>query len=395
MTAPPCPSCGDPRTEVFCALRQLPVHGTAVFETAEQARALRRADQVLAVCSACAFVFNSAFDPSLLDYSSAHEESQAASTTFRAFAGDLAAGWVQRYRLEGQVVLEVGCGKGDFLGLLAQAGVARAHGVDPGLDPARLPQHPAVTGEAAWFGPSEVAREAAAVVCRHTLEHVPDITGFLDGVLTAVDPARCRALLFEVPDVGRVLAEAAFWDLSYEHCSHFTATSLRALFVRHGVDVLDVRRVYGGQYLVLEAAPAGSSGPAPSSEDAAAPVEPVERVVERCRAFARAVEEQLAHWDAWFAARAAADEQVVVWGGGSKGLVFLSALPETGVRRVVDINPGLQGRWMGGAAVPIVAPQALVDDPPAVVLLMNGIYRDEVRRTLDDLGLSDVALMAL
>jgi hypothetical protein len=50
---------------------------------------------------------------------------------------------------------------------------------------------------------------------------------------------------------------------------------------------------------------------------------------------------------------------------------------------------------MGGAAVPIVAPQALVDDPPAVVLLMNGIYRDEVRRTLDDLGLSDVALEAL
>jgi hypothetical protein len=29
-------------------------------------------------------------------------------------------------------------------------------------------------------------------------------------------------VLFELPDVLRVLEEVAFWDVYYEHCSYFT-----------------------------------------------------------------------------------------------------------------------------------------------------------------------------
>lgn len=345
---------------------------------------------MLTVCHACGFVFNATFDATLLDYSGRHEESQASSPTFRAFAADLARGWVDRYALQGETVVEVGCGKGDFLSVLVAAGAGRAHGVDPGLDLARLPASEAVTGEAAWFAPSEVSRSAAAVVCRHTLEHVPDIPGFLATVLSSVDRGRCRALLFEVPDLGRVLDEAAFWDLAYEHCSSFTATSLLAVFRRAGVDVVDLRLAYSGQYLVLEADPVRDRSTG-TLVDVATPDE----VVESCRRFAAKVEAQLARWSAWFQERAAAGREVVVWGGGAKGSVFLSSLPTSGVRRVVDINPGLQGRWMGGVGLPVVAPEALRGDPPADVLLMNPIYMGEVRSTLDALRLERVALTAI
>ncbi len=192
-----------------------------------------------------------------------------------------------------------------------------------------------------------------------------------------------------MPDLGRVLDEAAFWDLQYEHCSSFTTTSLQALFSRHDMPALDLRRVYSDQYLVIEAAPRPRRGAVPVE------VPPVEEVVDRCRAFAAKVEAQLGHWSGWFDARRDAGREVVVWGGGAKGSVFLSALPESGVRRVVDINPGLQGQWMGGPGVPYVAPSALVQDRPDEVLLMNPVYRAEVRRMLDDLGLADVALTTL
>lgn len=386
----PCPACDSPSPEVFCTLRQLPVHGTIVCETREQALVLPKADQVLTVCHDCGLVFNSTFDPSLLDYAGHHEESQASSATWRAFAGDLVQGWVDRYRLAGELVLEVGCGKGGFLQLLAEAGVGRAHGVDPGLDPSRLPPGGTVTGEVATFSPSQLSRSAAAVVCRHTLEHIPAVASFLSTIVQGIDPTRCRAVLFEVPDLGRVLDEAAFWDLQYEHCSSFTSTSLVALFRRLGLDVLSLRLVYGGQYLVVEADPTPGRAGRELVE-----VPPVEAVVARCRAFALAVDEQVSHWSSWFADRADRGQEVVVWGGGAKGSVFLSMLPESGVRRVVDINPGLQGRWMGGPGVPIVTPEALRDDPPTAVLLMNPIYLDEVRRTLDGLGLNQVELLAV
>jgi hypothetical protein len=263
-TATACPACRSAETEIFFAMQQLPVHGQAVHATRDAALELTRGDQVLAVCHACSFVFNTAFDPGLLDYSGAHEESQAFSPAFRAFASELARGWTERYDLVGELVVEIGAGKGDFMKLLAEAGVGRAHGIDPGIDLERLPEGGQVTGERAYYSPSELSRAAVAIACRHTLEHIPNSTEFLADVVAGLDPARCRALLFEVPDLTRVLTEAAFWDLQYEHCSSFTAGALKALFERHGLEVLDLRLVYGGQYLIIEA------DPTPGTPDAGA-----------------------------------------------------------------------------------------------------------------------------
>lgn len=386
-----CPACRSSETENFFAMRQLPVHGQAVHATREAALELTRGDQVLAVCHGCSFVFNTAFDPDLLDYSGAHEESQAFSPAFRAFASELARGWTNRYDLTGELVVEIGCGKGDFLKVLAENGVGRAHGIDPGIDLVRLPEGGQVTGERAYYSPSDLSRSAVAIACRHTLEHIPDSTDFLSDVVAGLDPERCRAVLFEVPDLTRVLTEAAFWDLQYEHCSSFTAGALKALFERHGLEVLDLRLVYGGQYLIIEADPT----PGRRTPEEYAPAAPVEEVVAQCHAFASAVKDKLDHWTSWFAEQHEAGRETVVWGGGAKGLVFLNNLPEGSVRRVVDINKGLHGAWLGGVGVPIVAPEALQEDPPHTVLLMNEVYLDEVRRMLDDLGLVEVGLMAI
>jgi len=39
-------------------------------------------------------------------------------------------------------------------------------------------------------------------------------------------PPADALVLFEIPDVRRVLEEGAFWDIYYEHCSYFTLGSL-------------------------------------------------------------------------------------------------------------------------------------------------------------------------
>ena len=43
-------------------------------------------------------------------------------------------------------------------------------------------------------------------------------------------------VFFELPDTERVLTEAAFWDIYYEHCSYFTPGSLARLFRRTGFE---------------------------------------------------------------------------------------------------------------------------------------------------------------
>jgi hypothetical protein len=75
--------------------------------------------------------------------------------------------------------------------------------------------------------------------------------------------------------------------------------------------------------------------------------------------------------------------RVVLWGGGSKAVAFLTTLNiQDEVQYVVDINPYKQGTYMTGTGQPIVGPQFLKEYQPDAVILMNPIYRREVENQL-------------
>jgi hypothetical protein len=73
---------------------------------------------------------------------------------------------------------------------------------------------------------------------------------------------------------------------------------------------------------------------------------------------------------------------VAAYGAAAKGATLLNS---TGIGAetldfVVDRNPHKQGRWMPGARLPIVAPEALEERRPDHVLVLAWNYVDEVRR---------------
>ena len=85
------------------------------------------------------------------------------------------------------------------------------------------------------------------------------------------------------------------------------------------------------------------------------------------------------------------DEQgkrVALWGSGSKAVGFLSTLGcrDERVPFVVDINPRKQGTFLPGTGQQIVGPDAMIEYKPDVVIVMNPVYRDEIRRDLDARG---------
>jgi hypothetical protein len=85
--------------------------------------------------------------------------------------------------------------------------------------------------------------------------------------------------------------------------------------------------------------------------------------------------------------------RVVVWGGGSKGVSFLTTLgmgDEVDV--VVDVDPNKWGMFMASTGHEIVSPASLAGCPPDLVIVMNAIYRDEIRRDLTGLGLAPEVL---
>ena len=85
----------------------------------------------------------------------------------------------------------------------------------------------------------------------------------------------------------------------------------------------------------------------------------------------------------------------MIWGTGGKGISFLNALETTDVVAcAVDINPDRQGMFTPGTAHPIVEPARLRQIRPEVVIITNGLYEQEILRTLAELGVTADCLVA-
>jgi SAM-dependent methyltransferase len=379
-----CPSCAAAAVEVFHREAGVPVNSCLLLATEQEARAFPRGGIALGLCHRCGFISNTEFDPALAEYSARYEETQAFSPRFQRFAEDLARRLVDRFDLRGRDVLEVGCGKGSFLLRVCELGGNRGIGIDPSVVLERV--RPPAAGEVRFiadrYRKEHAELPADFVICRHTLEHVHDVAGFMDLLRANLAGRSATTVFFELPDTLRVLEEVAFWDVYYEHCSYFTVGSLVRLFERAGFTVLDARLDYDDQYILLEARTDEAAGQRPWR-----PVDQVAEVAAAAHDFERRYRAQVAAWDDRLSALSAAGRRAVVWGGGSKGVAFLCALPAAErIEVAVDINPYKHGMFMAGTGQRIVPPAFLAGYRPDVVIVMNPIYLDEVRAELGRVG---------
>jgi SAM-dependent methyltransferase len=100
------------------------------FPDARAASRVPRRDVSLVQCARCHLVFNATFDPAVIPYDDAYENRQCFSDAFTRHLTGLAKRLTRDLPASGGRILEVGCGKGDFLRLLCQVSGATAEGYD-------------------------------------------------------------------------------------------------------------------------------------------------------------------------------------------------------------------------------------------------------------------------
>ncbi len=382
-----CQSCDGVRLREFYAVERVPVHSNLLLTDREEALAQPAGELRLALCPDCGFVQNVAYDPALQDYSESYEDAQAFSPRFLAFQDELIHGLIGRHGLRGARVLEIGCGRGDFLARLCELAAARGVGYDPAFRSSEVSARAAgrVEFRRQRFTRAEVPPDFDLLCCRHTLEHVAAVREFVETVRASLDDRKQAVVYFEVPDLERILEEQAFWDLYYEHCSYFTRGSLGRLFARSGFEILRLAQGFEGQYLMLEARAAARGGP-PLAEEGGEELRALGDLVER---FRTRVRERLALWMERLTEWGRQGRRVVLWGAGSKASGFLTTLGVgEEVAAIVDINPRKQGMFQAGTGHPIVAPKTLPELRPDVVVVMNPVYVREIGAQLADLGLT-------
>ena len=373
-----CPSCGSAGM-TFYELDDVPVHQVKLVRSRSEALNGPKGDIRMAFCPGCGFVWNAAFDVERMQYEEDYESTQAVSPTFNRFHDRLARDLIERFDLHGKKIVELGCGQGEFITMLAEYGGNRGYGFDRVIRDETGGDRVEFVKD--FYGPRYSELHPDFVACKMTLEHVHNTGEFIRDLRATVGDRPETVVFFMIPEVTRILDLAAFWDVYYEHCSYFSPGSLARTFRRAGLDPIEVWTDYADQYVLIAARPGHGDGPVLANE------EPPEALLPKVQSFAERVAKDRERWLGLLRQAKADGKRAVLWGGGSKAVAFLTTLGATDeLAHAVDVNPRRSGTYIAGTGHQIVAPEFLKDYRPDLIVVMSPIYIPEIKAQLDSMG---------
>jgi SAM-dependent methyltransferase len=385
VTIPPCPLCTNASPRIFFERRGVPVHQNLACANVEEARQFARGDLLLAFCRTCGFVFNAAFDPNSLRYSAAYDNTRSYSPYFKRYLTGLAESLLTKYCLNDKVVIEVGCGKGEFLRLLCKDGRNQGIGFDPSYVGPDTAEQRAVRFIRAFYDSQQTQFAPDFVCCRHVIEHVQSPLHMLRAVRQAIGNRMNSYVFFETPALPWILDTVTFWDFFYEHCSYFTAESVTWAFEQAGFQVLEAPSAFDAQYICVEAKPALANRTAGTAIPRSVPDlwSKIQSFLARLKERMEACEEKI---DFFNKAGGCA-----IWGAAAKGTTLVNTIdPENRrIRFLIDINPAKQGKFVPGTGHQIVSPEYLKEQNGGIagIVNMNPNYLEENRSILSQMSL--------
>ena len=296
------------------------------------------------------------------------------------FVGDVSSGykahiegvasWLGAIMPARAVVIEIGASNGALLKACASRGLQVA-GFEPAHGPSSLARAQGLDVVTALLTPDTAIPfmgEADAIVIRHVLEHIEDLSTFMAGATVLAHPG--TRLVIEVPDLPSTIEAGLHSNFYHPHISYFDRDSMAALLARHGwrVDRTSIVDIFGGSLLLTASrieAPPWDVRSQPGEPCSELPLEAFERFIaqwaQRAASLRGFLEAQRA-------------EGLVVDGYGAAertvAAMGVAGLTRDHVRRLYDRNPLLEGWCVPGGRMPICAPEALMapDSPDLLVI---------------------------
>jgi hypothetical protein len=235
LAATPCPACSNHGFEELIDFGQAPQTGAFLAHSTDSIRTIHLAFEY---CPHCALLRRKSFGDESHDYT---DVSRATGRQLPTYGSSLA----ESFRADGigaqDLIVEVGANDGAFLDALRAAGFSNLVGIEPSkaCSSASIAKGYRIEmthlDEAAAAELRERYGPARAVVCRHTLEHVPDPRALLVAMRALLDDG--GLLFIEVPNAQAIIHEFAGHELWDEHLHITTPENLQMLVRSAGFEV--------------------------------------------------------------------------------------------------------------------------------------------------------------
>ena len=308
------------------------------------------------------------------------------------FSSSTVSGLVQHFKdyanfiadnLEAKSVVEFGCNDGILLEPLQDRGLACC-GVDLSVNITEIARAKGLDVVTGYFdrGTANALVERLGTVDLVTgsncFAHNENPDEILDAARLLL--AEDGLLALEVMYAGDLLQKLQWDTLYHEHFAVYSLGSMATLLRRKGYSVVDVFHVpmHAGSLRVI-AAPrldAQSSDRVSAmlrAEEETALSDPEtwlvfgEAVRRRIKLVGRVLRDLAAHRKVW------------AYGASGRATMWLNACDMDFIERVVDSSPLRVGTLMAGTHTPVVAPEALRENPPDYVFVSAWNYFDEIR----------------
>jgi len=387
-----CPICAGDNILKLMTIQDVPVYCNVLYLTPEEAVNAPRGNIVLNYCHQCGHIFNSAYESGKMNYSQEYENSLHYSPRFQKYALALAKRLVEKYDLHAKRVLEIGCGKGDFLNMLCELGENSGIGFDPSYEGNRFSADSqkrfSVIND--FYSEKYAEYKTDLIICRQVLEHIESPRNFLKMLRQSIGSNGNTILFFEVPNVMFTLKDLGIWDLIYEHCGYFSEASLSYLFSSCGFTIHNMETPFGGQYICIETS---------VLQDSSVSIPGIMKnsgvLTTDIKIFSEKYHRKISEWKRKVKEFEGCKKKVIVWGAGSKGITFLNIMGlKEQIEYIVDINLYKQGMCVAGTGQKIVAPDFLKSYRPDIIIIMNAIYRSEIQKIMREMNLNSEVLTA-
>ncbi|MGS4991841.1 class I SAM-dependent methyltransferase [Roseibium sp. RP-7] len=293
-------------------------------------------------------------------------------------------------KANGGLIVDIGCNDGLMLSHANRLG-GKTLGVDPAANLATIAQERGVRVHTAFFNPETAAElrasegPATVITTSNTFNHIDDLHGFTEGVLTLLDDD--GVFIIEVPWGKEILETNEFDNVYHEHLSELSLLSIVRLGESVGLDVVDVTKlpVHGGSMRIF-------MQPAALKVERAAIVDEMledERQAGMTEAatyqdFAERVHQIRNDLTGLLAELKAEGKSIAGYGAPAKGntlLNFFGIGTET-LDFLVDRNTLKQGLFSPGMHIPVLSPDAVAERQPDYLLVLAWNFLDEIREQM-------------
>lgn len=227
-------------------------------------------------------------------------------------------------------------------------------------------------------------RSADLILGNNVYAHVPDINDFTRGLRTVLKPG--GTITLEFPHLMRLIEESQFDTVYHEHFSYLSLTTVSRIFEAAGLRVFDVEELgtHGGSLRIFgchqaEARQASGAVVALLSEERRRGMTSLDVY----RAFQERADRVKDGLVTFLIGQKRAGRSVAAYGAAAKGCTLLNyggVKPDL-LPFVCDAAPSKQGRFLPGSHIPILAPEALRERKPDIVLILPWNIAEEVARS--------------